>query len=118
MVKANVDTALHGVWERTGVKGLAGDFYIDGSELDGVGIIYASYSCDDYSHGEAFVLFEKDGVLYEVNGSHCSCHGLEDQWDPEETSVAALRLRKRNNDALPANFDEFLDELERSMRRH
>jgi len=36
------------------------------------------------------VLFKRGGKLYDVNGSHCSCFGLEDQWLPEETTVAAL----------------------------
>ncbi len=43
--------------------------------------------------GSAFVLFEQDGKLYEVYGSHCSCYGLEDQWSPEETSLEALQHR-------------------------
>lgn len=55
-------------------------------------ILFAWYGYGDYD-GSAFVLIERDGKLYEVNGSHCSCFGLEDQWDPEETSVAALRHR-------------------------
>lgn len=55
-------------------------------------ILFAYYSYEDYS-GHAFVLFRMDGKLYEVNGSHCSCYGLEDQWDPEETSVKLLRDR-------------------------
>lgn len=56
-------------------------------------ILIASYDVDDYS-GEAFVLFERDGRLFEVNGSHCSCHGLEEQWDPEETTAGALKIRR------------------------
>jgi hypothetical protein len=37
--------------------------------------------------------FEKNGILYEVSGSHCSCYGLEDQWEPEETSIESLEHR-------------------------
>lgn len=58
----------------------------------GIEILLASYSYENYS-GDAFVLFRKDGRLYEVNGSHCSCYGLEGQWEPEETTVEALRHR-------------------------
>ena len=47
--------------------------------FEGVEVLLASYSYEDYS-GLAFVLFRKDGELFEVNGSHCSCYGLEDQW--------------------------------------
>lgn len=44
--------------------------------------------------GQSFVVYEKDGVLYEVNGSHCSCYGLEGQWKPEETHWKAIRMRR------------------------
>ena len=60
--------------------------------FEGVEVLLASYSYEDYS-GLAFVLFRKGGELFEVNGSHCSCYGLEDQWEPESTTVAALRHR-------------------------
>lgn len=55
-------------------------------------VLLASYSNEDYS-GDAFVLFRKGDKLYEVNGGHCSCYGLEGQWEPEETNVEALRHR-------------------------
>lgn len=53
-------------------------------------IILADYTYEDYS-GDSYVLFVGvDGKLYEVYGSHCSCYGLEDQWDYEETSLDVL----------------------------
>lgn len=55
-------------------------------------VLLAWYGYGDYD-GSAFVLFERDGKLYEVNGGHCSCYGLEGQWDPEETTVEVLRYR-------------------------
>lgn len=55
-------------------------------------ILFASYGYENYQ-GDAFVLFEQDGKLYEVNGSHCSCYGLEGQWDAEETTVEAIAHR-------------------------
>lgn len=55
-------------------------------------VLFASYGEDNYS-GDAWVLFEQDGKLYEVNGSHCSCFGLEGQWEPEETALEAIKLR-------------------------
>lgn len=55
-------------------------------------ILFASYGQDNYS-GDAFVLFEQDGKLYEVHGGHCSCYGLEGQWTPEETALESLKLR-------------------------
>lgn len=47
----------------------------------------------EYYEGQAFVLFRKDGKLYEVHGSHCSCNGLEDCWEPEETNWKTLAMR-------------------------
>lgn len=61
--------------------------------LDGAEVIYADYTYEDYS-GNAMVIYEKDGKLYEVNGSHCSCYGLEGQWWPEETSWEAIAMRE------------------------
>lgn len=52
-------------------------------------VLFAVYTQEDYE-GDAFVVFEQHGKLYEVHGGHCSCHGLEGQWEPEETSAEAL----------------------------
>lgn len=60
-------------------------------------IIVAAYEYEDYS-GDAFVLFVRDGKLWEVHGSHCSCYGLEDQWAPEETNIDALKMRLEKGD--------------------
>lgn len=59
-------------------------------------ILFADYSTGSYE-GSAFVVYrsEDDGKLYQVNGGHCSCFGLEGQWDPEELKdLAELELRK------------------------
>lgn len=64
--------------------------------LDGVVVYLAWYGYGSYD-GESLVIFEKDGKLYEVNGSHCSCNGLEGQWEPEETTWEALNMKKLGN---------------------
>ena len=56
-------------------------------------LLFAVYKKYEYASGYAFVLFEQDGVLYEVNGNHCSCYGLENQWDPEETTPESIEHR-------------------------
>lgn len=71
---------------------VACEFGISEEQLEGIEILYAYYSYEDYS-GDALVIFRKEDKLYEVNGSHCSCHGLEDQWEPEETTAEALLAR-------------------------
>jgi hypothetical protein len=81
-------------------------------EYQGVEIMLAYYSYENYS-GDAFVLFRRDGKLYEVNGGHCSCYGLEGQWEPEETTAEALRHRIEKG-GLGKDYDDankFADEL-------
>lgn len=84
------------------------------SNKDVIEILLASYTYENYS-GYAFVLYrdKTDGKLYEVNGSHCSCYGLEGQWSPEDTTVEVLRHRlERGN--LGRDYDgrnEFANEL-------
>lgn len=68
------------------------NFYVSEEESKGVEILYAQYNVYGYE-GDAHVIFRKDGKLYEVSGSHCSCYGFETQWQPEETTVAALLFR-------------------------
>jgi hypothetical protein len=80
-------------WSESQAEGMCRDFEIYVSTLDGIKILVASYTYEDYN-GSAFVLFEKGGKLFEVNGSHCSCYGLEGQWEPEETTLEALMARK------------------------
>lgn len=79
-------------WSESGEVGMLSDFGIDESALVGAEVIVASYTYEDYS-GRAYVLFERDGKLFEVHGSHCSCYGLEDQWEPEQASRDALLHR-------------------------
>jgi len=54
-------------------------------------ILFAYYSYEDYS-GYALAIFQRDGKLFEVSDSHCSCNGLEN-WEPEETTWASLAMR-------------------------
>ena len=73
-------------------------------DMTGVEVLLASYGTPSYE-GYAFVLFRKDGRLYEVNGSHCSCFGLENQWQPEETSVESLRHRVNEGHLGAGDYD-------------
>lgn len=73
-------------------------------------ILLASYGSASYE-GHAFVLFRRDGKLWEVNGSHCSCYGLEGQWEPEETTVEALRHRVKEGTLGEYDDNPFAAEL-------
>lgn len=49
-------------------------------------VIFAAYHIDGYE-GSATVVFKmkaEDKKVYFVSGGHCSCFGLEDQWDVTE----------------------------------
>lgn len=87
---------------------------------ENVNILLAYYCYENYE-GDAYVLFEQDGTLYEVSGGHCSCYGLEGQWRPQEAHLIELKHRVTEgtfgrvymwNDELGANkFNEELREV-------
>ena len=82
---------------------IIGEFGIPSDSLDNCQVLLAYYHVGAYGcDSSAFVLFERDGKLYEVNGDHCSCHGLDEknysgntstQWEPEETTIEELEHR-------------------------
>lgn len=73
--------------------------------------LFGSYTYESYS-GDAYVLFKRDGKLFVVSGGHCSCYGLEGQWDPTETTMEAV-LHELNVGTLGASSygSEFKAEL-------
>lgn len=52
-------------------------------------VIVADYTYEDYS-GDSDVLYRNGDKFFYVSGSHCSCYGLEDQWEPEEYTRETL----------------------------
>ncbi len=44
-------------------------------------VYYACYETPSYE-GYAHVFFRRGRTYFWASGSHCSCHGLEDQWEP------------------------------------
>jgi hypothetical protein len=88
-------------WSESGIEGMMSDFRICEKDLEGVTIIHAYYNDDGENYcGDAYVLFAKGDKYYEVHGSHCSCMGLEDQWEPEECTYEELTamLKRRDTD--------------------
>lgn len=128
-------------WKETEFKGMVGDFeglYIfeenyerdinkalEKEQWKNLNILLASYTYDYYS-GNAFVLFEKEGKLYEVNGGHCSCYGLEargwdldgsiSQWEPEEISIEALEYRIIFGNLGAGEFQEELKDVLKNLK--
>ena len=61
-------------------------------------ILYDHYTYEDYSgYGHVICYDTEKDSFFEVFGSHCSCYGLEGQWEPEyctiEEMVHAANLR-------------------------
>lgn len=83
-------------WENSTKDEILDEFEFNGDRSK-IEILFASYTYENYS-GDAFVIAEKDGKLYEVNAGHCSCYGLEGQFELEETSIEAIEhyIKKGN----------------------
>lgn len=102
--------------DHVGREAVKDDFEINDENLRGVKILLASYGQGGYE-GDAFGLFERDGELWEVNGGHCSCNGLEGQWEPEKTNIEALRHRLSKGEMGTNGYcgNEFADELSKVL---
>lgn len=81
------------------------EFRIKKEDLKGYKILFAQYNYIMYE-GEAFVLLAKKGKIYEVNGSHCSCYGLEGQWSVEEANRKELWGRVNRKTYLAPHWNE------------
>ena len=80
--------------------GVLSSFEVDDAKrslLEGAEFLFAAYGGIGYE-GFAIVVYELGGTLYEVNGSHCSCYGLEGQWKPEATTWEAIAMRSLDSD--------------------
>ncbi len=64
--------------------GLCRSFGIDPLREPEPNLVFARYADDGNCGGLADVAFCRDGNWFYVCASHCSCYGLEDQWDPEQ----------------------------------
>jgi hypothetical protein len=59
--------------------------------------VFAEYEPGDYC-GSAVVITSNDGEKFSlVEGSHCSCMGLEDQWEPTEHTEPEIRKMMEAN---------------------
>lgn len=84
-------------WRNKPLSVVMDAFCVDAEKFGEYEILLASY--DDGGHeGRAYVLAYKDGKYYEIHASHCSCYGLEYQWDPEECTYDQLQtlIEKRD----------------------
>lgn len=67
-----------------------GDIDPDLAVLDEPKYVFGAYHYEFYE-GDAFAVYSDDGeTFFMAGGSHCSCYGLENQWEPIETNREAL----------------------------
>lgn len=52
-------------------------------------ILAAVYNGGGYE-GDACIIYREGDKYYIASGSHCSCYGLEGQWEPEEYTKSQL----------------------------
>jgi hypothetical protein len=72
-------------------ESLMSDFQVSYNQLEGYNILAAGYWYENYE-GNAWVLVRSrdTGDLMEVHGSHCSCNGLENQWQTTVSNLAYI----------------------------
>lgn len=100
-------------WRDRQLQGLMNDFEVNHVEGN---ILFASYGQENYN-GQAFVLLEKAGKLYEINADTSSWYGLEGQFEPEETTLEALAYRLTHGTMGEDNYTSniFADELKQFL---
>ena len=103
---------MNGIFEDdfTDADDVFSSFTVKDEDREGVNILFASYTYEGYE-GYATVIFERNGKLYENFGSHCSCYGLEDQWQPDEIDVEtyAEQLKRRGDTKILEVFNKYFD---------
>lgn len=72
------------------LEDLKREYQLKDKDLEGVEILYAAYKTGSYD-GQSIVLFKIGDKLFIVEADHCSCHGLEEKWDPIETNEDTLK---------------------------
>lgn len=78
------------------------------SEEEPDDIYFADYTYENYT-GDSTVIYRRGEKIYEVNGSHCSCYGLEGQWEPEEYTIDEFkRLANRVGSLRNKIVEEYL----------
>lgn len=74
--------------------------------------VFAIYHTPDLD-GSALVIVRRRGKFLVVEGSHCSCYGLDSQWIPTEHGKRDLRKFLTANSGL---FERFRDDIEKWLK--
>lgn len=105
-------------WESV-VRNFTGKVYDDTFKLNKkdlpTEVLYAHYETENnWPGGYAFVVWRKGRKYYTLEGSHCSCYGLEEVgWDPEEFSSKKLFLEYLKKKTLYG----FEDDIKKLIKR-
>lgn len=86
------------------------EFRIERSELDEYEVLFAQYGIDGWE-GTSILFLTKEGKLFINDASHCSCYGLEGQFDPSETTKEAMMLQLTRGRIRSFNFKNFLEKF-------
>ncbi len=74
------------------VKWVADNFNEDEGNLSKYEFMVAQVNEDSYDGSSYFLVKNREtGEFFEVNASHCSCYGYEDQWQPKIASRVYLQ---------------------------
>ncbi len=84
------------------------DRFVVGKDERNVSILFATYNYENWL-GDAFLIVEKDGKLFEVHAEHCSCYGLEGQFTLEETNIKAIEHYINNGNLFTGYKDELIE---------
>lgn len=95
-----MDTQLPWIEGFAGVEDVREQFR-EPTALEGCEVLYATYGSYGYDGYAVVVYRDAAGELWEVEGSHCSCNGLEEQWAPGRVTPESLAMYKRNDSAYP-----------------
>lgn len=102
-----------------GVDSIVEEFGITAAEMAKWEVLAAFYSYENYS-GEAIVIAREKatGELHEVIGSHCSCYGLDKQWEPKRISAEYIKQQLAEGtsyfyEEAPPEFKKALAEIAR-----
>lgn len=104
-------------WAMLTSEALAQLFDLNSADLANLQLMIASYARNSDS-GYAFILFkDSQNQLFEVNASHDSVVDFKGQWQPEDTSAAALyfRMERGQLGRDSAGNNLFADELRQCL---
>ncbi len=84
------------------VENILKEFEIDASRLAPFDVLVWYYDYQSYD-GDSYLLLrhKETGLLYSVEAGHCSCHGLEGQFEPSRTSATVELARCDKADKMP-----------------